>query len=895
LAGLSAAALFAVALFAAATASAQEPTAGAAASDELGEIVVTARQRAEKLVDVPVSVQVFSAADIRAAGIERPQDFIALTPGVSQVQTAEAGDMQVSIRGINTGRDAEANFALVIDGVLQVNPNSFNQEFANIDQIEILKGPQSALYGRNAVAGAMIITTKKPGDEFEADAKVGGGNKDTQTASVYASGPVADGVAAGIGAFYRYTNGFFYNSYLKCDNCADDYKEYGVMPRVIVKTGDAGALDIKAKFSRIEAGAINYNAAFALPDFAAPVSQGGFGNPDFFQNVNEHRFDYINNIVPQNVQTNKQLSIKGDWQVGVGTLTAIAAYADETNYFLTDGTSAAFNLYANVPTSVGPDVCSASVASAPGSPLPSPTFYANQFGTGIPGFNLLPAYSPTTCDGYQYQQRDEIDKSFEVRLASPGNQALRWQGGLFYADILRHVVVSQGSDNGAGFLPQAFVPTGGPNPTDLEYDDHFHSRVSAVFGQLAYDVVPSLEAALALRYDSEKRSVDNLDGTGTAALAQTPCFAQGAGCTAATAVQPYINPAYTIDPALATTGIPSREATYSQLQPKFSLNWKIDGGLSAYGSYGYGFRSGGFNSTGSAATVLESFGSLHYVDPSGAVVTSQPSLPVASLGTCANGQNNAVVYSGGVGTPTCGGTPTFANGVSDTYKKEVSKAAEIGFKAELLDRTLFVTGALYRTKVDNMQIFNFFAGPFGLLRVVTNIDEATLKGVEGDVRWAPNRTVSLFAGIGTVDSRIDSYSGRPYTAGNAVPYAPKYTGDAGVDFSVPLAATLTLAARIDMSATGKTWFSPVQNNSVQTEFGVPGDFSKTERDAFELFNARLGVRGDVWDVTAWSRNLANKQYLAEVIPAPEFGGSFVHSGTGRAFGLEASYRFGKQP
>ena len=189
-------------LFSMGSAVAQVAPAGQT-SDELGEIVVTARQRSEKLVDVPVSMQVFSAADIKNAGIERPQDFIALTPGVSQTAGSEAGEQQVSIRGINTGRDAETNFALVIDGVLQVNPNSFNQEFANIDQIEILKGPQGATYGRNAVAGAMIVTTQKPGDTLEADGKIGYGNKNTQTANLYVSGPLAEGISAGIGAFYR--------------------------------------------------------------------------------------------------------------------------------------------------------------------------------------------------------------------------------------------------------------------------------------------------------------------------------------------------------------------------------------------------------------------------------------------------------------------------------------------------------------------------------------------------------------------------------------------------------------------------------------------------------------------------------------------------------------------
>ena len=110
--------------------------AGAQSASELPEVVVTARQRAEKIEDVPATVQAFTEAEIESAGIERPQDFIALTPNVSQVQTAEAGDMQVVIRGINTGRDAETNFALVVDGVLQTNPNALNQELSGVTQIE---------------------------------------------------------------------------------------------------------------------------------------------------------------------------------------------------------------------------------------------------------------------------------------------------------------------------------------------------------------------------------------------------------------------------------------------------------------------------------------------------------------------------------------------------------------------------------------------------------------------------------------------------------------------------------------------------------------------------------------------------------------------------------------
>ena len=806
------------------------------ATATLEEVVVTARQRAEKISDVPATIQAFTARDIEVAGIERPADFIALTPGLSQVQTAEVGDLQLSIRGLNTGRDVETNFALVVDGVLQTNPNAFNQELANVQQIEVLKGPQGAIFGRNAVAGAIIVTTRKPTEELEASAGIGYGNHDTKKASVYVGGG-SQSVQAGLGAYYRDTNGFFENSFRGCDDCVDYYKEYGFTPRLVFAAGDNGEIDIKGKYSKLTAGAINFNAAFALPGFAAFT-----GNPDFFQNVNSHEFKYISNVIPHNEQENKQISIKGEWSLDAGTLTTWVAHNDQTNFFLTDGTSAAFGLYARTPE------CQADIAAQVGGPLPSPTFYAG-------ANSVLPPYSPSRCDGYQYQQRDQKDTSAEIRLASAPDQRARWLLGAYYADIKRQVVVAQGGDTGRGLRPQAFVPTSGPNPTDLLYNDDFNSKVSAVFGQIAYDLMPDLELAIALRYDSEKRTVDNNVPTGAQAFAQTPLF--GGGPTA-----PYINPAYTANPALATSGIPDRDKTFSELQPKVSLNWKFTPSWTAFASYGYGFRSGGFNSTGSNATIQQYLGGLRYVQSDGAV-TATPSLTTQGISY-------------------------------DDYKKEVAKATEVGLKAELFDRSLSLNLAAYHTSVENMQIFNFLVGPFGLLRVVTNVDEARLQGVEGDVHWRANQYVNLFAGFGLLDSEIKRYVGRPYTAGNKVPYAPDYTATAGVDFIVPMGNSgLSLLARLDVSRTGETWFSAVQEDSVQTQFGVPGDFSKTSRDPFSLVNARLGISADQWQVTAWARNLTDEEYLAEVIPAPEFGGSFAHSGTGRAYGLDLKYTFGR--
>ena len=178
---------------------------------ELEEIIVTARQRAESLQDVPASIQVFSASRIENSGIERASDFINLTPGVTIVDAAEVGDTQVNIRGINGARDAENSFALIIDGILMTNPASLNREYTNLQQIEILKGPQGALYGRNAAAGAIIITTEKPGEETGGTLTVSGAEDSSYYVAGNVGGKASDTISWGLSGDYRQTDGYYEN------------------------------------------------------------------------------------------------------------------------------------------------------------------------------------------------------------------------------------------------------------------------------------------------------------------------------------------------------------------------------------------------------------------------------------------------------------------------------------------------------------------------------------------------------------------------------------------------------------------------------------------------------------------------------------------------------------
>ncbi len=821
------------------------PQLASAQDAMLEEIVVTARKRAESLQDVPIAVTAFTAAQIQDAGIERPQDFIAMTPNVSIVDTANAGDTQVTIRGQYSTRDSEAAYAYVLDGVLITNPNGFNGELFDIEQIEVLKGPQGALYGRNASSGAILVNSKRPTNEFEGRVMGGVGDDDLLRGQAMISGPLIEDQLFGRLTFnYRETDGQFENDFTGENDAINYLEETNVRGRMIWEPNERLSVDTQLAYRDVDAGAINFNATFALPGAAAFI-----GNPDLNKDVNDTDFKFIFNVDGENEQENTFFSVKLDYEMDFGTVTVIGAYDDLEESLISDGTSAAFGGYSlGAPESQS--ACIDSYNSFDTSLLTSP-FYAIQDGNP-PGTylddlgilnGLLPPYSPTTCDGYQYQERNQESTSLEIRLTSNEEGSIRWVAGLYYADIEREVVVAYGADLGLGFQQQPYVPPTGPNPTDLLFWDDFDTEVIAGFGQIEMDVGEKGELALAIRYDEEDREVSNkvpnvLNAQIFGLFGQAP-----------------INPAY--DGSLTDT-IPDRDETFDEWQPKISYTHAFTEELSAYGTYGRGFRSGGFNSIGSEATVNGTFGTY----------------------------------------------PTAPLNVRDEFDKEVTDTVEIGIKSQWLDNRLRINAAAFYTEIDDYQFFNFFAGPFGLLRVVTNIDEAEIWGAEIDFAWAINEYFTADGGFGFVDTEINENSNRPYTEGNDLPYAPESNGNLGVQFRTPVFGDLEFTARVDYQYVGTTWFHSVQENETVNFFtdlsgvyGVPGfgfgtsEYSRTERDDYFTINLRAGLAAENWSVMAWSRNVTDEDYLEEVIPAPEFGGSFNHPNPGRVSGVDFTYMF----
>jgi iron complex outermembrane receptor protein len=817
------------ALAAASAAAAQ--SAPSTAAGAISEIVVTARQRQENLKDVPAAISVLTSSTLRAAGVSRADDVVALTPGVSIVNSvSEQGDTQVNIRGMNGARDADPSFAFVLDGIQYVHQAAFNREFVDLKQIEVVKGPQGALYGRNATAGAIIVTTAKPTSQLTGLIDVSAGDYGNYTAKGLLSGPITDKVGATLSLDYRHQDGQYHNTLFTNQNDLDYYDGGNVNVRVFADLDSNTTLDFKGRYGMLQAGALNFNAAFALDSLATIT-----GNPQFYQNVNHLTYVYQNNVPQTTRQSTGELSLKLDHDFGWAKLTAWTLFSDVHDDMLADGTSAAFGFFNTQP------LCMSSTAAlyAQGVTLPPPQYLAP-----TPGGSFFGPYTPTACDGYQYQRRNQTDESVQIRLTSRSDQRLRWMGGLYYVHIDRQVGVAMGLDSGGAPPRQLYVGAGHPYSTEQLAWDDFLSNSGAVFGQAQYDIAQGVEGSLALRFDSETRSDHNL--VPKDAVTQYIMFEHTPGT-------PYTGGAPLnagLDPLLNPAGISDKTKTFSQLQPKVGLRWTIDPSWTVYTDWGLGFKSGGFNNAGSKATIDA------FINPARIAAGYQPV------------------------------------NVQDDYKKEVSSEVEVGAKARLFDGRVNLDLAAFHNDVSDMQFFEFIVGPFGLLRVVSNIDKVELAGGELGASWRATDHLTLSGSAAYTYSRIQKNSVRPETVGNKSPYTPDYTWNLAAQYDQPVGDQgLIFHGRLDVRGTGPTWFHVVQAQANPTIFGLGANFSKSQRAAYTTTDLRLGFELNRWTLTAFGTNIFNTKYVAEVIPAPEFGGSFVAPAEGSRFGLEGSYKF----
>lgn len=175
----------------------------------LEEVVVTAQRREQRLEEVPLSIVPLRAEDLERAGVTNMHNLGEITPGV-QINHAGAFS-QPAIRGVSsltTGNGVENNVALYVDGFYEPNNNIIAMDLANLAGIEVLKGPQGTLYGRNATGGAILLNTLAPSDTFTGNLSATYGRFDDRRINGFLSGPISDRVRYSVSAYFRKMDGY---------------------------------------------------------------------------------------------------------------------------------------------------------------------------------------------------------------------------------------------------------------------------------------------------------------------------------------------------------------------------------------------------------------------------------------------------------------------------------------------------------------------------------------------------------------------------------------------------------------------------------------------------------------------------------------------------------------
>jgi iron complex outermembrane receptor protein len=766
----------------------------------LEEVVVTALKRTESLQEAPATVTVFDADRIAESGITSMRDYVSLTSNMTLMETQNNAFAFVNIRGLSQIRNVDPTVAVVVDGVLSTTSLSFSQDLYDIQQIEVLKGPQGALYGRNASGGAINITTKQPQPELEAYVRGGYGNGSNTTASAVVSGPLSGETLLGrfvVG--YQDADGWRDN--IATGDKADPYENLSAAGKLLWMPREDLTLDLRLSYADTEStgsqfisNAPNFisgfpgNAQFPGNGSAAPRPELPASIRALIGDPNNTSVKHQGNEPGMDDRRATVVTAKLDWETAAGTLTSLTSY-DELDH-VTVAEQFAYYPFVQVAGTPGAGTHPASVV------VPAAAASLAAFGTGQ---NLTFG-----------QNRFHDAVSQELRFASPEDGRSRWVVGAYYVQTDLDVMIAINNDFGAGFVEQRTSPNiGGINPTvtwsqrflaplipvvgvpaalalnpntnpnALAYNfDSNHNTAYAAFAQLSYDLREDLELSAALRYDRDEREL-----TIRAPDQFLPVFSFPSGRSGDV-----------------------RKEEFDSVQPKLTVSWRPSDQWTLYGTYAEGFRSGGFNLSG---------------------------------------------VSAGVTTLINAGVPGLPQGVQDSFKQEDTRGAELGVKSTLLGGRLRFDSALFYTDVDNAFTFVFVA-PF-TAQSTRNIRAARIKGAEASIAWLATDRLEVDAGVGLLDSEITESdwigAGGISIIGKKLPQNPDSTLNLGIGYRAPLRGDYEWFTRLDYQWLGEVFWEP--ENFVA-------------RDPLDLLDLRAGIRStDHWELAGWIKNVTDEDWIAE--------------------------------
>lgn len=379
----------------------------------LEEIIVTAQKREQNMMDVPVALTAVSPRDLNVFGVRDTADLTKISPSLTYDQTGLAQNSGFRIRGIGTvvySVSAESAVAVVIDDVATTQAGQALADLTGIERIEILRGPQSTLFGRNASAGVINVVTRGPTEELESSVELTLTDDEQRKVSASVSGPATANLGYRVTGYYDDIDGWVDNLY--DGNQTDGSEKWGVNTRLDWYASDALSLKFQGKYDDSDSSccspAFTYiqDVSQAQVLTAIPLTTAA---PELLPFIDEDNTTVNIDDVTDVTSENLQLSLKAEWDFHEHNILSITAYNNWELYEFNELDGTTYDAL-NHPFGTG----------TLGDPL----------GTGIR------PYTPTTSGGVTQINQLEIDFfSQELRVLSPQWDWGNYIVGLYYSNM----------------------------------------------------------------------------------------------------------------------------------------------------------------------------------------------------------------------------------------------------------------------------------------------------------------------------------------------------------------------------------------------------------------------------------------------------------------------------
>lgn len=782
------------------------------------EIVVTAQKREQTLQEVPVAVSVTDADTIEKSQIIDVQDLQSVVPSLRVTQLQTSANTNFVIRGFGNGANnpgIEPSVGVFIDGVYRSRSAAALADLPNVQRIEVLRGPQSTLFGKNASAGVISVVTAKP--DFEWGGSFGGslGNFGQVIARGDVTGPISENVAFSLSANINERDGYFDN--LANGTEFNERSRYGVRGQLLIEPSETVSLRFIADYDNYDEICCGVSLLVSGPTGPAIQALGGqILAGDLDRRAGFFSFDSTNEVELGGI------SLQADFEIGDnGTLTSITAFRDSTSAANQDIDFTSANIIGNTDSEA--DI----------STITQEIRFTSSVGDNI-DWMLGGFFFDEEVEFTNSVFEDSEFRAYADILAAGGITATEMALGLPAGTLFAEgsgVVETTGMDNTAwsifGTLDWHFSDratlTLGFNYTNDEKDAFVSQTNTDVFSSLDFVQIGFGGAFSAIT--GLPATPDNIamfpDAAAAAnAVSTTPCNAMTApNCNTLLGLQPlqFLPPFLEFPNAVENGSSSDSQTTYTV---RFAFD--VNDNANLYASVATGFKATSWNL---------SRDSRPFPADIAAIEAAGLSVPNLTTGTRFAGPEEATVY-------------------------------EIGFKGKYDRGALNLT--VFDQELEGFQSNTFTGTGFAL----NNAGKQSTFGVELDATYLPIDPLKLTFAATWLDPEYDSFIG-----GEGVNGPTDLSGEtpSGIH-EISLVTTATYTHDFSNGWSGFIRGEYVYEDEIQVVDNVPADIASRQ---VNLLNASFGLETENgWEVTVWGRNITDDTFLLSAFPTVIQAGSF---------------------